>query len=111
MSSKETFNYKMNTNSITMEYTDKKCWIESQNMDVDNITAYFVLLKHAMAKMKEKNIEIYEQLVSEDEWDNYLEKNELWTLERRNIDGTCTISCKLEIAAICIAKGFGLCDE
>lgn len=109
---KETFQYKMNNNYITFEYimNDAKCWMHSYYIDFERIPEFFILLKEAIEKLKQKNIEIYEQDVSVDEWNEYLKSNELWTFERPNLNNTYTISCKIDYTPICIAKGFGL-DE
>lgn len=104
------FECSLSDNIIKLSYDDTKCWIVSYTIDENYVQLFFILLKGAMESMKEKGIKIFEQLVSVDDWEEYLQSDEMLTLEKIDIYNRCVVTCNINYASICIAKGFGWTD-
>ena len=93
---------------ISFEYENDACWIDKYYIDEDNIKMFFVLLKDSIEKMKKSGYKKFLQLVSNDDWEIFLSKDDIWKIEKEHSDRTKTIMCDINDAPRGIARGFGL---
>ncbi len=100
------FNEEISKNTLEIEFDDNKCWINNYHVDQNYGKLFAIMLKTAIDKMKSNGCTKFLQLVSNDDWDNFLSKNDEWELIHRHDEETSLIECSIDRAGDCIMQAF-----
>jgi hypothetical protein len=103
------FKYNMSDNYLVFEHNIDTCWLIEHYIDVEHIKIFILLLKEAIQELKKLNIKKFIQYVSGEDWTNFLENNNLWTMESE-IEDIKKISCNIDDTVISMSKGFGIIE-
>lgn len=76
---------------------DKTAILNTIICDYQNLKAFFALLRTSIDKLMEKKIMMIRQVVSFDEWNDYLENKTTWKIiSVDNVSEIYDIECKIE---------------
>lgn len=76
------------------------------------IKNFILTLKNSIDDLKTSGIKKVLQKVSKTDWDQYLKKEEKWSILEYNKDfGLYTIECDIENIFTCIMHGFGIYED
>ena len=79
------------------------------NYNPEYIKMFLLTLKTSIEDLKKCGIKKIIQKVSNNDWNEYLKKEEKWTLKEINEDlEYCIIECDIDNIFYCIAKGLGI---
>ena len=109
----EKLTYESKLGNVVIEYEvnyDKNiAWFGTCTYDNDNIKMFILTLKLSIDDLKNKHIEKLQQLVTGDDWNNYLVKDNRWQLLNINYsDNTHIIECNIDDAIAVIGDGLGI---
>ena len=113
MTTRKLFNYELNDSFIDIEHNENEGWINKYYISNTNIKIFCILLKHIQSYFKSNNINIYTQLVSQTDWDEFISKNNKWKIkevqETKEINNiiTITIYCLMDNMIECIMTDLG----
>jgi hypothetical protein len=106
------FKCELSTNCI--EFRCKKnydAFMEYTKFDQELPKSFFVLLRTSIDFLENNKYKKIVQTVSEDDWNNFLSKNDKWTIRSKmiyNMQNYFIIECKISDAIYCISSGLGL---
>lgn len=104
-----TYQCSVSNNLIEFQLEKEIAYCINNYIDEEYLKAYFVLLRSAIQDLQNKGYKKMNQVVSEDEYNQYLKNDNRWTIIQTNqLFETIVIECDLESALECICKGFGI---
>ena len=99
-------------NFLELEISENKksTWINSHYVDPDNCKLFIILLKSAFEKMKSMGCTNFEQIVTKEDWLNFLNENKEWEVIKTYSDfggvPAVAIKCNIDIAHELVVDGF-----
>ena len=99
---------------LSKNYIEFKCYkneheahMENTYIDAGLYKLYFVLLRKSIDELTNKGYNKIVQLVTTEDWNNYLKKDKRWKIKNKN-PPNYIIECNIDHALGCISKGLGL---
>ena len=104
-----TYQCPISDNRIEFQLEKETAYCTNNYIDEKYFKAYFLLLRSTIQDLQDKGYKKMNQVVSKDEYNQYLKNDNRWTVVKTNqLFETIVIECELESALECICKGFGI---
>jgi len=109
MNNEVVFQCPFSKNRIELRYDDESVLFDHTYIDYEYCKSYFLLLKMGIDMSIKKGYKYFRQLVTIEDYNNYLKEDNRWNIKSTDIIlKTHIIECDLTNALECICKGLGL---